>query len=298
MHLDNEKLSLILALCATLCFATASLVYAEYSKKVSILWMNCFKALVSFLALAITIPIFTHWHLPTLPALSGFMLSGLIGLNIGDLFLLSAFTRIGAARTLILFGFQPLLVGTAAYFLFGQAIPPERTLAVLFLIACLFIFSLEKYRAERRWEIRGLAHALFGVALDTCGILITRACFAESPNVTPLEGHFYRCLGALLGFAAMAQLRPIGLWPNLIKWPNNTRALLFAAALGGTYLSLFFYLTAIKIGQLAAVSSIAITGPMFATFLELLIHKRWPSWYLLTAFSCFCIGFYILIRTA
>jgi drug/metabolite transporter (DMT)-like permease len=296
--MSNDHLSLFYALGATLSFASASIVYAAYSKRVSVLWMNCFKSFVAFIALAITIPIFSGWHPPSSLALAGFILSGLIGLNIGDLFLLSAFTRLGVARTLILFGFQPLLVGVAAYFLFGQALNPQRFLAVIFLIACLFIFSFERYRTERRWEISGLFHALMGVVLDTCGILITRASFANSPSVTPLEGHFFRCFGALIGFAVLAQIKPIGLFKNFQVFPVKNRLILIAAALGGTYLSLFFYLTAVKIGNLASIAGIAITGPMFATLLELVVNRRAPNRYLIAAMACFSVGFYILIRNS
>lgn len=296
--MDTATLSYAFALGATLCFASASLVYAEYSKRVSVLWMNCFKASIAFVALAVTVPVFSGWHAPSILTVAGLMLSGLIGLNIGDLFLLSAFTRVGVARTLILFGFQPLLVGIAAYFLFDQELDPKRLLAVLFLIACLFTFSLERYRTEKRWEFKGLFYALLGVALDTCGILITRAAFGESPAVTPMEGHFYRCLGALVGFAAMSQIKPFGLIEGFRQWTPKVRTLLITAGLGGTYLSLLLYLSALKIGHLASVSSIAITGPMFATVLESLVHRKPPSRYLIVAFVFFCIGFYILLNAS
>lgn len=296
--MDTALLSYGFALGATLCFATASIAYAEYSKRVSVLWMNCFKATVALLALIVTIPLFTDWHLPSLLSIGGLMLSGLIGLNIGDLFLLKAFTRLGVSRTLILFGFQPLMVGIGAYFFFGQSFDPSRLLAVLFMIACLFTFSLERYRADKSWEVAGLLAALMGVLLDSCGILITRAAFGDSPQLTPIEGHFYRCIGAVIGFAAMAQIRPFGLIQNFRRWNTKSRVILILAALGGTYLSLLLYLSAVKIGHLASIASIAITGPMFAATLETVVHRRPPSRYLLVAFVFFCLGFYTLLRTA
>jgi drug/metabolite transporter (DMT)-like permease len=298
--MDLEKLSLILALGATLSFATSSLIYAEYSKRVSVLWMNCFKSLIAFIALTLTIPIFTDgWHHAKLTAIGGLMLSGLIGLNIGDLFLLSAFTRLGVARTLILFGFQPLFVGIAAFYLFDQPLDSSRFIAVIFLIACLFTFSLERYRAARRWELKGLFYALMGVLLDTVGVLLTRASFTASPEISPMEGHFYRCLGALIGFAVISfTFRKVQLFQNFNQWTPRVRTLLIAASLGGTYFSLILYLSAVKIGHLASISSIAITGPMFATTLECLVHRKAPSKYLIAAFVFFCIGFSILLHAA
>jgi drug/metabolite transporter (DMT)-like permease len=294
--MDSQRLALFMSLGATLVFATASLVYAEYSRKVSVLWMNCFKACVCLGALTITVPLMGGWNAISPFSLGALALSGLVGLNIADLFLLTAFTKLGAARTLILFGFQPLIVGVGAYYLFGQSIEGERFIAIIFLIGCLFTFSLERFRAEKRWEVAGLAFALIGVALDSCGILLTRSAFEASPGINAIEGNFWRSLGAVAGFAVMSRVRPIPLIKGLTQWPVKTRAIIIAAAFAGTFLSLSLYLTAVRIGHLASLAGIAITGPMFATFLESVVHKKWPSKYLIIALCFFLAGFYFLLR--
>jgi drug/metabolite transporter (DMT)-like permease len=294
---SDTTLSLLLAFGATLSFSSSSVVYTQYSKRFSILWMNCLKALVAFFALAITIPLFSSWQMPQPLSTAGFLLSGLIALNIGDLFLLSAFTRLGVARTLILFGFQPLFMGVAAFFIFDQPLNPWRFLAVFFLIACLFVFSLERYKLEKRWEVSGLVFAIIGVLFDTCGILLSRGAFNLSPHVGAMEGQFLRCTGALLGFAVMGCFRPLPVLTGFLKCDLRQRSMLIVACLGGTYLSLILYLSAVKIGHLASIASIAITGPVFATSIECLVQRKKPSAYLLVAFALFSMGFFILLRT-
>lgn len=290
--------SLLFALCSTLSFATSSLVFAEYSRRISVLWMNCFKCLVAITLLGITITFSTGWRTPSLPAFSGLALSGLIGLNIGDLFLLNAFASLGAARTLMVFGFQPLFLGIAATLLFNQDFDPRRLLAVVFLIACLFTFSLERFRKERNWGLFGLVNALMGVSLDACGILLSRASFEHAPNISSLEGNFYRCAGALIGFVAISRFRPIRIAEGFKKIESiKARTIVIAASIGGTYVSLLLYLNAVKIGHLASISSITITGPIFATALESLIYRRAPSRYLILAFIFFGTGFYILMTS-
>lgn len=294
----NENLAIFLALASTLLFSSASIVFAEYSRRVSVIWMNCFKAFVAFVVLIPTVPLLADWSMPEPKALAGFMTSGLVGLNIADLFLLSAFVRLGAARTLILFGFTPLMVGIGAFYLFDQPFAPSKLVAVLFLIGCLFTLSLESYKKEKRWELSGLAFALIGVALDACGILITRASYAASPDVAPVEGHFWRCVGALIGFALMSFYQPINLKAGFMQWPARTRTLLVVASVGGAFLSLLLYMTAIKIGHLASIAGIAITGPMFATILESIAKRKPPSAYLIVAFIFFACGFYVLLSTS
>jgi drug/metabolite transporter (DMT)-like permease len=295
---NPQTYALLLTLGSTLAFSSSSLVYAELSSRVSVLWMNCFKCTIAFLLLIVTLPLMGGWHTPEPIVLAEFMISGLIGLNIADLFLLKAFTKLGAARTLMLYGFQPIITGIGAHILFNQELNPTKFIAVFFMIACLFTMSLENYRTHRNWAIGGLLLALAGVTLDACGVLITRTAFETTHSLTPVESHFYRCLGALVGFSVMAVFKPLPLISGFTRWNGRTRALILAACFGGTYLSLLLYLNAVKLGHLASLAGITITGPMFATTLECIVKRKPPSRYLLTAFGFFAVGFYILISAS
>lgn len=257
--------------------------------------MNAFKATVSWFFLALSM-FWLGTHVPSMKSVGYFMLSGLVGLNFGDLFLLSAFVRLGSSRTLMIFGFQPLLIGAASFFLFGQEVGTLRFLSLIFLIGCLFFFSLEKYKQEGHWEVRGLVFALIGMSLDAVGILLTRSAFDHTPNLMPLEGHFYRCTGAVVGFMLMSLWwKPLNLVPQFMKWRKRERLLLVTASFLGTFLSLLLYLTAVRIGHLASLSGIAVTGPLFASLLELAWKKERPSRYSLAALFCFLVGFYLLM---
>ncbi len=281
--------------------------------------MNTIKAAVALALLCLTLPILlavsgnlATWQPPAMISTWLLLLSGAIGLGIGDLFLLGAFVRIGVSRTLMLYGFQPLLLGIGAAFLFGQSFDTHRLIAIAFLIGCLLIFSLERYRETRSWDFRGLILAIIGVVMDSCGVLLTRFAFEHSPHTQALEGHFIRCVGALLSYAvvalviharrrirgvAFAETAPvIGLVSNFRRLDKKSRWLLFLGCFGGTYLSLCLYLTAIQVGHLASLAAISITGPMFAALLESLIERKRPSLYLITAFLFFLGGFYILVR--
>lgn len=278
--------------------------------------MNTVKAGVALALLSATLPLLfwingtlTTWSPPTDFATAMFLTSGALGLGIGDLFLLGAFVRIGVSRTLMLYGFQPLLLGAAGYIFFDQSFDSRRWLAIAFLIGCLLVFSLERYRETKSWELRGLAMAIVGVSMDSGGVLITRLAFEDSPTTHPLEGHFVRCLGALLAYAVVAfairiyrhrkdprDRRPvIGIVSHFFRFDGKSRALILLGCFGGTYLSLCLYLTAIQTGHLASISAIAITGPMFAALLESVIHKKRPTAYLMVAFLLFLGGFAVLI---
>ncbi|CAN5395520.1 hypothetical protein BH10BDE1_BH10BDE1_19490 [soil metagenome] len=275
--------------------------------------MNTAKAAVAFALLCLTLPLiwwFTgSFSPPSNVSTFVLLLSGAVGLGVGDLFLLDAFVRIGVSRTLMLYGFQPLILGLGGALFFNQSFDTHRLVAIAFLIACLLIFSLERYRETRSWEIRGLLMAIVGVSMDSAGVLLTRFAFEQSPQTRPLEGHLIRCAGALLSYAVIAtavHLRRrwnrspdrtpvIGLFANFRRFDLKSRALMLLGCFGGTYFSLCLYLTAIQIGHLASIAAIAITGPMFAALLESIIAKKRPSGYLVIAFVFFLGGFAVLL---
>lgn len=293
--MDTPHLAYFLALGATLCFSSSSIVFSEYTKRFGTLWMNALKALVALTFCLITFRFFGPLDGLTLPSALSFLASGLIGLCIGDLFLLVAFTQLGVARSIMLFGFQPLIIGVASIFIFGQSFDPQKLLALVFLLACLFTFAWEGHKKEKNWKIKGLLFALTGVVLDAMGVLLTRYGYDHSAEIAPVHGHLMRSLGAVGGFLVISFFTPLNLTQNLKKLTRRELLLVLGASFAGTFLSLFLYLSAVRIGHLASISGIAVTGPMFAALIECVWKKKWPSRYLIIAFGCFVAGFLILI---
>lgn len=294
--MTNASLAAILALGSSLCFATASVAFARFSREISSVWMNTFKAIVCFIALGLCLLLTATWdELPTPSALALFS-SGALGLGVGDLFLLAAFARIGASRTLLLFGFQPVILGVGAAFLFGQPLQAGQAVAILFFMLCLFILSFERYKLDGHWEIKGLIFALTGVLLDNSGVLMTRWAFDHATNLDPFQANFFRVGGALIFFAAFALIRPFPLVKPFLNLHIKDRTLVILASLGGTFLSLGLYLNALKIGHLASISAIVLSGPIFSAILECVLQRKAPSRSLVLAFGCLFVGMTLILR--
>lgn len=285
----------IYALTATLCFSVASVIFTEFAHRTNAVWVNCFKAFMAAVCCAITLQVMGGWSAVTPYAVALFLLSGLLGLNIGDYFMLKAFQRIGPGRTLLLYGFEPVFVGTASYFLFGQTLSPYKLIAIIFLFGCLFTFSYEKFKESGHWELKGFLMALTFIFLDSVGLVMTRLGFNDNPNLEPIQAHFIRCMGAILGFWVLSFIRPFHFLKTFKSMQIRARTMIALGAFFGTFLSLSLYFTAVKTGHLASVTSISITAPFFATLAECIYHKKLPSKYLIFALVQFVIGFYILI---
>lgn len=281
--------SYLYAFSAVFTFSISSIGFTYFTLKFSPLWMNVFKCLVAFIVSLPLILYFNHHALWSFAESWPFYLSGVIGLNLGDWMLLSAYKRIGPARTLMLFGFQPLIAGGFSYLVWDEVIYPKKLIAIFFFVICLFIFSYEKFKANRKWELSGLLFALGGVTLDSIGVILTRYGFNENPGLSGLDAQYIRTLGALVSFFAFVPFIKLNILSNYLSLPQKERGLVVLTSIFGTFLPLAFYLQAIKIGKLASVTSIVLTDPMMSTFFESVWLKRWPSkylWYAMVSFFC------------
>lgn len=224
------------------------------------------------------------------------MLSGLVGLGAGDVFLLAAFKEMGPGRTLMLFAFQPLIIGTSAYIFFDQAIDSTRFWAIFFFILCIFIFSLESFKRNRTWGGKGILLALLGMALDATGVLITRKMFDGDASLSPLMTNFYRTNGALIFFLVLSFIKKdLFLFKPLKRLDRAGVFYVILGSLLGTFISLSLYLKAIQTAHLASLSAVAITGTIFSALFECVWTRKWPSLYLGVAFVSFLMGMKILV---
>lgn len=286
---------LYLALGANLSFACGSQIFTHFSRKFSSSWMNFFKASMALVCFGLTISLTGSWHdIPT-SWVSLFLLSGVIGLGVGDILLLKSFSTLGPGRTLILFSFQPLFLGIMSYFAFGQTMDSRKFLAIFFFILCVGIISLENFRKDRRWQIGGILIALGGILLDATGLIITRYTFDNNPSITSLEGNFYRCVGAVFFFLVLSRIRPYNILEQFKSLNLKGKGMVFLGGFLGTYLSLALYLHAVQRAHLASLAGIAITGTIFTNTLECIISRKWPSKYLLVSLVFFACGMNFLI---
>lgn len=286
----------VYALLATLCFSSASIVYTDFAHKTSAIWVNFVKATVALICCAIVIQFFIGWQFVTTYALVLFFLSGFIGLNIADFFMVSAFQSIGPGRTLLLYGFQPLLVGIASYYFFGQTLNPYKLIAILFMIGCLITFSYERFKESGSWEFKGFLLALSFILLDSVGLIMVRLGFDDNPGLSAIQVHGIRCLGAIVGFWIQGFFKPFYFVRIFKTLTARARTTIFIGSFFGTFLSLWLYYKAVQTGNLASVTSVSITAPFFANLFECIYHKKLPSKYLIFALLQFVIGFYILIQ--
>ncbi|MCB0369571.1 MAG: DMT family transporter [Bdellovibrionales bacterium] len=281
------------SLLANLSFSFASVYFAIFSKKISVLWVNTVKAIVCFIFL-IGVLIFNKGHLTAnFQEVVFLVISGFIALCIGDLFMLEGMKILGGSRVVMMFGLTPFFTGIGSYFLFQSTLSLNAIYGVAFMIACLLLLSFERYKAFGQWHLRGILMGVVAVFLDNMGLLLTKASFNQNPQLHSLEANLYRVFGALLGFMLINfTYRRIDLKNKFIQISSKDKVLVILASFFGTFLSLYFYLKSVNLGHLSIVSSMTGTGPLFTEIFESIRTKKAPHplWWL--AFVCFIVALY------
>jgi drug/metabolite transporter (DMT)-like permease len=285
-----------MAIFSNICFAAGCIGFTHYSLKISSKWMNYYKAVIATLGFSLVCLFFDLFIEIPNKAILMFLLSGLMGLGFGDIFLLKAFTHLGPGRVLMIFGFQPLFLGFAASQLFHQDFSTQKFIAVFFLILCLLSFSLESFKSKGHWDLTGLCLAITGVSMDAVGVLLSRAAFETAPEVSPFYANWLRGVAACVTFIIWASFnRELRLLPKWKEQNQRDKLYLFLSAFTGCFLSLGLYLMAVKIGHLASISGIAGTAPLFASIIDFARGKSKPNIYFWFGLIFFLAGFSILI---
>lgn len=284
-----------LAIGANLSYSTASMVFSVYAKRFSSMWINQVKVLTAFVAFLIAM-FFAEKFVSLQPATIGYLvLSGFAGLCLGDIFLFRAFTTLGPARSLVLYSFQPLMLGIYGYFFLQQTFTVNQTLSVICMVVCIFIFMLERNKTTGSWDMKSFIWAFLGISLDAIGVMLTREAYESNIELQTFQVNVMRCIGALSGFLLISPKSYITVAKDFVVLRKREMSLVIGSAICGCFLSLTMYLAALKYAHVGTLTAIAITGPVWVSLLECLYHRRLPNLYLMMAFCFFLTGFYLMV---
>jgi drug/metabolite transporter (DMT)-like permease len=259
------------------------------------MWLNCFKTLVSFVAVTLTAAVYLFFEpfIFDYRILLTLISSGLIGLCIGDFLMLSAMKEIGGSRMVMLFGLTPFLTGIGSSIFFNSNLKMQSWIGVFFMVLCLIFLSLEQYKKSGHWHFKGILFGISAVLLDSIGLILTKSIYIEYPQINTIYVNFYRLIGALIGFLIIQTfIKPINIKQTFLDLSFNIKRKAIISSLLGTYFSLLLFLKAVSLGHLSVVSSVAGTGPLFAKIFECVEEKKLPHVYWFISFGFMIIGFY------
>jgi len=266
----------VAALGGAFLWAVASIIYTRVGRAVGPAEMNLLKNVVALVMLGLTL-LFLRQALPDAagPAVALLLLSGVVGIGLGDTAYFETLNAVGPRRALLLEILAPPLAALLALVFLGERLQPGAWLGIaVTVVGVIWVITERAPRAGggaageaaavaggrmRRGVIFGLLAALSQAG----GAVLTRAAFLEA-DVSPLWSAFLRlAAGAVvLGpWLALTRCR-VGGW---LRQPGAAAlgGRLLAAITLGTYLALWLQQVSLKLTLAGVAQTLFATSPLF-----------------------------------
>ncbi len=178
--------------------------FENAGKRVGSLPVNIIRLVIGMVLLTSTIFIMTGSFIPIgVGAYSWNMLliSGVIGLVIGDLFLFQAFVDIGGRISLLIYCSVPIMTAILGYFIFDEIFDFLTILGMVITLSAISVVVLSKRSEKKTFEphvIKGITFAFIGAVAQSFGLVFSKLGMGESLGA--FEATQMRVIAALFTF--------------------------------------------------------------------------------------------------
>lgn len=257
------------ALLAALLWAMASAIYARMGARVPVLELNVLKGAIAIGLLALTIAISNPpvSEVPWLP-LGFLLLSGVIGIGVGDTAFFAALKALGPRRTLLFETLAPVFATLLAALTLAEQLSPRVWGAMVLTLAGV-VWVIRERSPERsglggnRLKL-GVFWALVAAIAQAGGATLSGAAFRSAP-IDPLWSALLRLVAGTLCASLLLVGRRQTLTVLSARQPQRWQALaaIAVAALLGTYLGIWLQQTALKFAPVGIAQTLTATSPLF-----------------------------------
>lgn len=249
-------------------WALTSIVYSKLGKKIPPLLMNLSKGGIAIALIIFTILLSGQQLLPSINLIPFMLLvlSGAVGIGIGDTAYFSALNRLGARRTLLLKTLGPPFAAiTSTIFLKEQL---SYTAWVGILLTVLGVAWVISERATNvtginKQLIPGVGFALLSAFTDALGAVFSRAALTDT-SVTPLWSAMVRLIGGalILLLWLMLERKPVGVPVKELR-SGKLLGIIALCAFLSTYLGFWLQQISLKFTTAGVAKSLGATSPIF-----------------------------------
>jgi drug/metabolite transporter (DMT)-like permease len=236
--------------------------------------MTLIKSLLSALLLAIGL-VFVGWTRVPISSLGWLILSGLIGIAVGDTCFFAALHRLPVHRLIILMMLAPGITLVMAILFLGEMPSPLAWLGIAMVLSGVTLTLAADFRMDDNPE-RSPVGLIFGVLSILCmGVSVIIAKIGL--NATPaLQATFLRMMAGFVGmFVVASAKRQVRGWLEPLRRDGLKWRFAVAVAVvtfGGFWLALF----SVKRLDVSVANTLLATEPLFALPLSMLCLRERP----------------------
>ena len=174
-------------LCAALCWSTAVIIFKSASKTISPLLIVALKntiALFAFLILFYFVDIPLWYNNLNYSDYIKIIISGCLGMGIGDALFIYALSQIGANRVAIINCFEPAVIYFFSIFMLGTLLTIQQLIGFSVVMISILIITYEKDfdDIDPKKKRKGLIIQLCAVLLSSFGIVLIKPVLSKINN--------------------------------------------------------------------------------------------------------------------
>jgi drug/metabolite transporter (DMT)-like permease len=295
------------ALSAAMIWALSSVVYGQIGRIVSPLLLNLVKGVIAIALLILTL-LLTGQLFPTVSqtALGLMLLSGLIGIGVGDTAYFVALNHLGARRALVLESLAPPLAALLAWVFLQERLPWSAWFGIGLTVGGVLWVVLEQTSPPLKTETMppqpangsrfyGAMAGVLAAVGQAVGVVLSRGALAGT-EINPLWSTLIRLLAGVAGLLLWLGWQRLGVqriglgmrspqevlqespsvWAELKPLGASLRlaGTLIAAAFGSTFLGIWLQQIALKYASAGVAQSLSATSPLFVIPIVMLLGER------------------------
>lgn len=270
----------IAGLATSFLWTFTALFFTVASKQFGSFSANILRLPLALLLLFISYSIFYGDYDATTFQIWMLILSGIIGLIMGDTFLFESFNHIGPRLSLLVFSLYPAMAAIIAHVTLHESISLLGYVGIIMTISgIMFVVSekkMDKKGQIQRVSLIGVGFALLGGLGQATGLVMAKS--ALRTGINPMLATVIRITAATLFIWPAAAL--IGKLQNPVRLlQRNKRAIPFL--LGGTFfgpfLGIWMSQVAIKYTDTGVAATFMSLMPILIIPLEVVVYGRKPS---------------------
>lgn len=258
----------ILSLLTAVFWAVAVILFKKSGETVHPIGLNLFKNALGFLLLLVTLGVFKEALLHQVPLVDYMllMLSGAIGIGIGDTLLFACLNLIGAGLTAIVDClYSPFIIALSVLFL-GERLTFLQIFGAVLVVFAVLTVSLKwgGLDIDRRKLIQGIIFGALAMLSTAVGVVIVKPLLSRIPFLWATE---VRLLGALLSLILVVLFHPGRRKILSSILDKKSRLYVISGSFFGAYMAMLFWLGGMKLTQASIASALNQTNSIFIVIL-------------------------------
>lgn len=267
------------ALLTAVLWSGTSIAFASASEKIGSLQLNINRMIFASLFLIATIIILGYGFELSNTQFLNLVISGVIGLVIGDSFLFKSYQLIGARISMLLMALSPAMSAVLAFIFLNERISFLGISGIFVTISGIAIVVLER-NINSKYSITtvGIFYGVLGAMGQAGGLIFAKFAFLEG-HITGFIATFIRVFSSVIIFLPIMLL--LKKYKNPYKLFNKNKSALGVTIVGtilGPFLGITFSLIAIENTKVGIAATLMSTMPIIMLPMVKYFYKEKLSW--------------------